>query len=258
LGIDFFYFLDHVFDNGTGFTGCVARGAHAPETVEDDAGDGVDHRGESGDGKNVAGNFDGAFFGGALDFLDVLGAGVRANVPDVGENRASISDQERGKLTVIIPGFDNGLFVDFFARFAEIKIDWRNVGLDAVHANVALALLLGIVERMSVKEGPDELPADVFEAEFESGVLKDGVMAAVERSGANVEALFVCDFLGSDEMVGVAGAGGGDGRVKWVGEGISESDARGGGLYWCAGGDAFEHARLSGHVGGSFYTEVES
>jgi hypothetical protein len=58
-------------------------------------------------------------------------------------------------------------------------------------------------------------------------------------------------------MVGVAGAGGGDGRVKWMGEGIPEGDARGGGLYWCAGGDAFEHAGLSGHVGDSFYMEKE-
>jgi hypothetical protein len=89
-------------------------------------------------------------------------------------------------------------------------------------------------------------------------VLKDGVMAAVEGGGADVEALLVGDFFGGDEMVGVAGAGGGDGGVKWMGEGVSESDAGGGGLYLCAGGDAVEHARLSGHVGESFYTEVES
>ena len=76
----------------------------------------MDHRGESGDGENVTRDFDGAFFCGALDFLDVLGAGSWANVPDVGENRASVSDQESGKLTVIIPGFDDGLFVDFFGR----------------------------------------------------------------------------------------------------------------------------------------------
>jgi hypothetical protein len=31
-----------------------------------------------------------------------------------------------------------------------------------IHANVALALLLGIVEGMGVKEAPDELAADVF------------------------------------------------------------------------------------------------
>lgn len=40
-------------------------------------------------------------------------------------------------------------------------------------------------------------------------------------------------------------------------EGVSESDARGGGFYFCAGRDAFEHAGLSGHDGKPFYTEVE-
>jgi hypothetical protein len=149
------------------------------------------------------------------------------------------------------------LFVDFLACFAEIQIDGRNVGLDAIHTNVALALLLGIVEGMGVKKGPDELAADIFQAELESGVLKDGVMAAVEGGGADVEALLVGDFFGGNEMVGVAGAGGGDGGVKWMSEGISESDARGGGLYRCAGRDAFEHAGLSGHVGESFYMEKE-
>ena len=62
-------------------------------------------------------------------------------------------------------------------------------------------------------------------------MLKDGVMAAVEGGGSNVEALLVGDFFGSDETVGVAGAGGGDCGVKWVGERVSESDAGGGGLY---------------------------
>src|SRR5271163_823955 len=109
---------------------------------------------------------------------------------------------------------------------------------------------------MGVKKGPHELAADVFEAELERGVLEDCVVAAVEGGGADVKALPVGDFFGSDEMVGVAGAGGGDGGVKGVGEGISESDARGGGFYRCAGRDAFEHARLSGHVGESFYMDA--
>ena len=74
----------------------------------------MDHRGESGYGKNITRDFDGAFFCGALYFLDVLGAGIWADVPDVGENGARVRDQESGKLTVIIPGFDDGLFVDFF------------------------------------------------------------------------------------------------------------------------------------------------
>ena len=47
----------------------------------------------------------------------------------------------------------------------------RDVGLRAIEADVTLALLLGIIERMRVQEGPDELAADVFQAEFEMGVL---------------------------------------------------------------------------------------
>jgi len=47
-----------------------------------------------------------------------------------------------------------------------------------VQPHIALALLLGIVERMGVKKRPDELPTHVFEAEFEMRVLVNGVMSA--------------------------------------------------------------------------------
>ena len=83
---------------------------------------------------------------------------------------------------------------------------------------------------MGVKEGPDELAADIFEAEFEMGVLVNGVMAAVEGGGADVEALLVGDFFGDDEARCVASAGGGDGRVVGMRESIAESDAGGSGF----------------------------
>ena len=227
MRVDFFNFLDHVFDYGARFAGSVAGRAHAPEAMKHDAGYGVNHRGEGGDGKNVTRDFDGAFFGGALDFVNVLGTGIGADVPDIAENGASVADQKSGKLAIVVPCLDDRLFVDFFAGFVEIEIHGGNVGLDAVHANVALALLLGIVERMRVEKRPDELAADIFEAEFEGGVLKDGVMAAVEGGCANVEALFIGDFFGSDEVVGVAGVGGGDGGIKWMSERVSEGHAWG-------------------------------
>jgi hypothetical protein len=69
---------------------------------------------------------------------------------------------------------------------------------------------------MGVKEGPDELAADVFEAEFKMGVLVDGMVTAVEGGGADVEALFVRNFFGADEARGVTGAGGGDGGIERV------------------------------------------
>ena len=100
----------------------------------------------------------------------------------------------------------------------------------AVEADVTLALLLGIVEGMGVEEGPDELAADIFEAEFEMGMLVDGVMAAVERGGADVEALLFGDFFGNDEARGVAGARGGDGGIVGMREGVAEGDAGGGGF----------------------------
>ena len=88
---------------------------------------------------------------------------------------------------------------------------------------------------MGVKKRPDELAADVFQAKFESGVLIDGVVAAVERGRADVEALLVGDFFGADQAGGIAGASGGNGGIKRVGEGVAESDAWRRGLHSIAG-----------------------
>ena len=263
LGVDFFDVRDHGADDGAGFAGGVRGGAHAPEAMEHDAGDGVHHGGESRDGQNVAGNFDGAFFCRAFNLLKTLGVGHRADVPDVVEDGAGVGDQERREFAIIVPGASDGGFVDFFALFIEEERGGRNVSLRAVEADVALALLLGIVEGMRVEEGPDELAADVFEAEFEMGVLVDGVMAAVERGGADVQALLVGDLFGADEARGVAGAGGGDGGVEGIGEVVAESDAGRAGFDEFAGARAIKHARLSSHDGSSLYTggrvrEVES
>ncbi len=63
--------------------------------MEDDAGDGVHHGGERGDGQDVAGDFDGALFGGTFDFLEALGVRHRADVPDVVENGAGVADEKR-------------------------------------------------------------------------------------------------------------------------------------------------------------------
>ncbi len=230
LGVDFFYFVDHVPDDGVGFAGGVAGGAHAPEAMEDDAGDGVNHGGEGGDGENVTRDFDGALFGGALDFLEALGVGHGADVPDVAEDGAGVVDEKEREFAIGLPGAGDGLFVDGAVSVVEKERRRRNVGLRAIEADIALTLLLGIIERVGVEKRPDELAADIFEAEFEMGVLVDGVMAAVKGGGADVEALLVGDFFGDDEARGVAGAGGGDGGVVGVREGVTESDAGGGGF----------------------------
>jgi len=230
LGVDGFYLRNHFSDDGAGFAGRVGGRAHAPEAMEHYAGESVHHGGEGGDGQDVAGDFDGALFGGALDSLEALGVGHRADVPDVVEDVACVADQQSGEFAIIIPGAGDGAFVNFLAFFVEEKRNGRDEGLRAVEADVALALLLGIVEGVRVEEGPDELAADVFEAEFEMSVLVDGVMAAVESGGADVDALLVGDFLGADEAGGVAGACGGNRRIERVREGVAKSDARRGGF----------------------------
>src|SRR5436305_648266 len=174
--------------------------------MEHDAGDGVHHGRESGERQNVTRDFDGALFGGALNFLDALGMRHGADVPDVAQDFAGVGYQQRGKLAVIFPSTRDGLFVDGARGGVEKKRLRWDVRLRTIEAHITLALLLGIVERMRVKERPDELAGDILQAEFEMGVLKNGVMAAVEGSGANVESLLVCDFFGADEARGVAGA----------------------------------------------------
>ncbi len=94
-------------------------------------------------------------------------------------------------------------------------------------------------------------------------VLVNGVMAAIEGGGADVEALLVGDFFGADEARSVAGAGGGDGGIERVSESVAESDARRDGFDEFAGTRAIKHARLTSHDGTSLYTggrdkEVES
>ena len=221
---------DHFADDGAGFAGGVAGGAHAPEAVEDDARDGVNHHGEGGYGENVASDFNGALFGGALDFLQALGVGHGADVPDVAENGAGVVDEEEREFAVGVPGAGDGLFVDGAMGVVEKEGRRRDVGLRAIQADVALALLLGIVEGVGVEEGPDELAADVFEAEFEMGVLVDGVMAAVESGGSDVEALLVGDFFGDDQARGVTCACGGDGGIVGMREGVAERDSGRGGF----------------------------
>ena len=64
-----------------------------------------------------------------------------------------------------------------------------------VESHVALALLLGVVERERVQEAPDELARDAGERELEGGVLVDGVVAALEGERTDVAALAIGDFV---------------------------------------------------------------
>jgi hypothetical protein len=126
--------------------------------------------------------------------------------------------------------------------------------LRTIHADVTLALLFGIVEGMRVKKRPDELSADVFQSEFKMRVLINGVMSAEESGGADIEALLVIDFFGTDEARRVASAGSGDGGVEGMRECVAKSDPRRSGLNEFGEISGLKHSRLSGHGGESFYT----
>ncbi len=178
--------------------------------MKHDARHGMNHGGERRDRQNIAGDLDGALFGGPLDFLNALGMRHWADVPNIAKDSASIVDEQRSKLAIIKPSTNDRSFEDFPRLHVEVKVGGRNVSLRALHADIALALLLRIVERMRVKEGPDKLPAHVFQAEFKMRVLIYGVVAAVEGGGTDIHALFVGDLLRSYETRRVTRTGRGD------------------------------------------------
>jgi len=173
-------------------------------------------------------------------------------MPDVVQNGARVGNQKRGKLAIVGPGADDGLLIDGTVALVKekrgLRTQLRHIGLDPIHADVTLALLFRIIEGVGVEEGPDELTADVFQAELEVSVLVDGVVAAIKSGCANVEPLLIGDLFGSDEAGRVAGAGGGNGGIEGMREGVAEGDARGRCLHGVGGRNTIEHARLRGHA----------
>ena len=86
---------------------------------------------------------------------------------------------------VVGPRLDHRLLVDV----AGLAVERRNERARLVQLDVALTLLLGVVERVAVQERPDELPRDVLETELEVRVLVDGVVTALVGQPADVLAL---------------------------------------------------------------------
>ena len=66
---------------------------------------------------------------------------------------------------------------------------------------------------MSVKEGPYELAAYVFETEFEMRVLIDSMMAGVKSRRTYGGALLFGDLLRGNQARGIARASSGDRRI---------------------------------------------
>ena len=95
LRVDFTDVRDHGADHCAGFVGRVAGGAHAPQAMKHDAGNGVHHGCEGRHRQDVTGDFDGALFRRPFYFLRAFGMGHRTDVPDVTQNRACVGDQQR-------------------------------------------------------------------------------------------------------------------------------------------------------------------
>ncbi len=248
LRIDFANARYHFTDDLARFGGRVARGLHAPQSMENDAGNRMHHCGEGRNGQHVTSYFNGALFGLAFDFLNSLRVGHGANVPDVRQNLAGSRLEQPSEIAIMIPGASNGLFINRALRRSKARsLRRRHIGLSAVEANVALALLLGVIERMRMQKGPDKLPADVLEPKFKVGVLVDGVVAAEERSRADVYALLLGDFVGLDQPSRVASARCGNRGIERMRERVAKSDSRSGGFNQRPGG-VRQGRELRGHL----------
>jgi len=82
-----------------------------------------------------------------------------------------------------------------------------------------------------VKKAPDELPADVFQAELEMSVLEYGVVSAVVSRGTNRNALLVRNFFRTDQPGRITSPGSGNRGIEWMSEVIPQSYARRTGFY---------------------------
>ena len=106
-----------------------------------------------------------------------------------------------------------------------------------------------------MQERPHELPADIFQAKLEVGVLVDRMVAAVKRCCADIDPLLVSDFIEVDEPRGIARARRRDRRIKGMRERIAQGYARRRRLHRVGRGNSIEHAGLGSHVEERFYTE---
>jgi len=105
-----------------------------------------------------------------------------------------------------------------------------------------------------VEKRPDELAADVFEAEFEMSVLIDGVVSTVKSCRTDIKALLVSNFVVGNEAWCVAGARSGDGGIERMQERIAEGHLGSAGFHQAGVGCPIKHTGLCGHFG-RFYTE---
>src|ERR1700735_53683 len=168
-------------------------------------------------------------------------------VPDVSQNLASGWLQYAREFAVIVPCASDSFFVDRALWCAETRALRRNVGLRTIQLHVALTLLFGVIKRMRVKQRPHKLPADIFQSEFEMGVLKYGVMSAIVSCGSDRHALLVSDFLETDKAGRIACASSRNRRIERMSEIISQRYPRRSGFHLGSGRRIRRWIKLRGH-----------
>ena len=211
----------HALDHVGGLVGRVAHLHHAPQPVQHQTRDRVDHRRVAGDRDHVARRLDRLLLRLARDAAPEGDRLARRQPPQLGEPLLRHRRQPRGELAVGAPArLDRGLVERALAR-GEAR---RHVRRHLVEAHVALALLLGVVEREAVQEGPDQLARDPGERELEGRVLEHRVVTALEGERADAAALALGDLVRLDHARRVAGARRGDRVVVGTIEPVAQAD----------------------------------
>ena len=200
----------------------VGRVGHPHQAIEREARDRVHHRGAGGERDHIARRLDRLLLRLALDRLQPIGAGPRRDVAQLAQDANGVVLEQGRQPRVALPRVDDGALVDV----ARLAVDRRDDGARLAQLDVALALLLGVVERVAVERAPDELPRHVLEAELEVRVLVDGVVTGVEGELADRVALLLGDLGGGDDARRVAGAGGGNRAVVGHGRRVAQRHAR--------------------------------
>jgi hypothetical protein len=193
------------------------------ETVQDDPRDRVDHGGVARDGDHVARRLDG-FLLGLATHAAAEGPGLALiEPPQVGEDASGDGLEPACELRVGAPGILDRALEDPLRLTAE---PGGHVSRHLVEPDVALALLLGVVEGEAVQEAPDQLPRDPRERELEGRMLVHRMVSTLVGQRSDVPALTLRDLLGVDHTGRVARARRCDGIIVRPFEPVAEPDLR--------------------------------
>ncbi len=191
------------------------------QTMQDQTGKGMHHRGEGADGNHIPRHLDRFLLGLASDLLPSRLGGTRGDVPDVAHDLRGVGEQDLRETRVGRPGFFHRRLVD---RPPFCGQSLRNIGPGLAQLHETLRRLFGVVEGVRMQEGPHEMPRDVLETELEGRVLEDRVMTRGEGQGTDGLPLPFGDLRILDHPRRIAGARGRDRPVVGAGTSGTQRD----------------------------------